>query len=322
MESKFRAASEVKARPQASRLPGGKAGSPDRRAAVTVLAPRIRWFNEPALVLVAYGALGFLIRFAGASLWRSWLASLLALFGAGFSLTAALYPRRDALDLVERLALAGLLSLAVGGISGFALIQSPWGLTLRSSFAILSILNAICYLVVIYRRRHLAAFEQPALAPGRGEISRWFRRQSFAGILIGVVLLATLVAGAGALQNVARDPVADPAMTEFYLRDGSGQLEELPARATAGESLTIGFGVNNREPDDANYQVLALVSNQLVGDSGAFPLKPNQEGLSTLTFTVPATATSRTRVDFILFRNGKRDRDLYLWLKVTPQVGK
>ncbi len=277
---------------------------------------QVQWLNEPAFVLLGYVLLAAVTRIAPGSLPQAIVAALLAMFGPGFSLTTLLYPRPDALDGVERLALSALLSMAVGGIAGFILIQTSWGLTLITYAIAVGAFNILCYVGVLYRRRGWAALEMPGVIDWSG-FGRWFRNQSWGSLLIALALVALLAGGAGALYQASRSPGMDPPMTEFFLLDSNGQIENVPETAAPGATVSLNYGIINREQDAGQYQVLALVGDQLIANSGAVPLEPGQQQVGRLQVAIPAQLSGQVRLDILLFRDGKRYRNLDLWIDVT-----
>ena len=67
------------------------------------------------------------------------LGLLLVLFLPGYSLIAALFPRRDDLDGIERIALSFGLSIAVVPLLGLALNYTPFGIRLLPILVVLSV---------------------------------------------------------------------------------------------------------------------------------------------------------------------------------------
>ena len=65
---------------------------------------------------------------------RSILGLILILFIPGYSLIAALFPRKMDLDGIERAALSFGLSVAVTPLIGLALNYTPWGIKLSPIF--------------------------------------------------------------------------------------------------------------------------------------------------------------------------------------------
>jgi len=59
------------------------------------------------------------------------LGFLCLLFFPGYALISALFPKRDTLSLIERVALSFAMSIAVVPLIGIALGYTPWGITLN-----------------------------------------------------------------------------------------------------------------------------------------------------------------------------------------------
>jgi len=114
------------------------------------------WLNPVAFVLLGYAVLVILVFWINLPLLRAGLGIALMLFGSGYSLVAALFPQSSSLDELMRVALAGGLSLAIGGISGFILASSAWGLEPVSLLVFTILFNLVCYAVVVYRRWRVA----------------------------------------------------------------------------------------------------------------------------------------------------------------------
>lgn len=110
-----------------------------------------RWLNPAAFVLVGYVVLAILIYWVDFRLLRIGLAVILALFGSGYSLTTVLFAS-SYFNTLEKFAVAGGLSLAIGGMSGFALAKLPWGLEPGSLLVAAFLFNLLCYIGIVYQR--------------------------------------------------------------------------------------------------------------------------------------------------------------------------
>ena len=77
------------------------------------------------------------------------------LFFPGYALIAALFPKKDDLDGVERLALSFGLSIAVVPLIGLGLNYTPWGIRLYPILISLLTFIIIMAIVAWYRRRRL-----------------------------------------------------------------------------------------------------------------------------------------------------------------------
>jgi uncharacterized membrane protein len=96
--------------------------------------------------LVAFTSGGFRIAFG----------LLFALFFPGYALISALFPERDRLGGIERLALSFGLSIAVVPLIGLILNFTPWGIKLYPIVISVTIFILIASAVAWYRQRKLA----------------------------------------------------------------------------------------------------------------------------------------------------------------------
>ena len=89
----------------------------------------------------------------------SWVRTVLGLpmvlFFPGYALIAALFPKKDDLDGIERTALSFGLSIAVVPLLGLALNYTPWGIRLVPVLVTISIFTLVMCLVAIIRRTKL-----------------------------------------------------------------------------------------------------------------------------------------------------------------------
>ena len=76
----------------------------------------------------------------------------MVLFLPGYSLIATLFPRRDDLDAIERIALSFGLSIAVTPLLGLALNYTPFGIRLLPILIVLSVFT-ISLAIGAYVRR-------------------------------------------------------------------------------------------------------------------------------------------------------------------------
>ncbi len=88
------------------------------------------------------------------------LGLLLVLFLPGYSLIAALFPRKDDLDGIERIALSFGLSIAVVPLLGLALNYTPFGIRLVPILVVLSVFTVSLAVVAGVRRQGLPEGER------------------------------------------------------------------------------------------------------------------------------------------------------------------
>ncbi|MFV9676759.1 MAG: DUF1616 domain-containing protein [Methanosarcinales archaeon] len=81
----------------------------------------------------------------------------LVLFLPGYALIAALFPRKDDLDAIERVALSFGLSIAITPLLGLALNYTPFGIRLAPVLIVLSVFTISLAICAYVRRSRITA---------------------------------------------------------------------------------------------------------------------------------------------------------------------
>ncbi len=243
---------------------------------------------------------------------RLLLGLTVALFCPGYALQVALFPRRNGLDGVERLALSVGISLALVPLLALALDQLPVGINLKS-VAGAEVGATLLALAVAWARWHRLP-----------EGERWEERLSSLGNLpegrsrfwlygMGVVLVAGLLLLLGLIRLVGTGGET----TEFYLLGPDGRSDSYPRRAYIGRPVTVAVGVVNGEEMAVEYRLEVVDGERLLGQVGPIRLAPGAAYQGPVSFT-PARAGDPVQVQFLLYRNGLPlpYRTLWLWLEV------
>ena len=114
-----------------------------------------------AAILLALATLLFTLTPLGSiAVVRIPLGLLMVLFVPGYSLIAALFPKRTDLDGIERLALSFGLSIAVVPLIGLGLNYTPWGIRLTPVVISLAIFAILMALAARLRRQSLPEEER------------------------------------------------------------------------------------------------------------------------------------------------------------------
>lgn len=246
------------------------------------------------------------------------------LFVPGYCLTAALFPRADDIDGIERIGLS--LGLSVAWISVLALILDwlPWGLRLWP--IVLGELASILLFmaVALWRRRRLPAAE--AYAPDLAWRPRpWWRSlPQFERRIYGLAAAALLVAGLAAAW-VFLVPSPSQFMTEFYMLGPERLAENFPRQAAVGQEIGVTLGLMNRERDARNYRVEVWAVDpwtegrrQLVARDGPLELPVGHGREWPIAWQMPWAADDQV-VELLLFSGDGAEpyRSLRLWLNVV-----
>ncbi len=293
-------------------------------------ARRVAW-KDFRLALLGAGVLVLLIALSQ-WLWflqplRLALGLAYVLFVPGYCLTAALFPREDDIDGIERIGLS--LGLSVAWVSVLALILDwlPWGLRLWP-IVLGELLSILAFMAVaLWRRSRLPAAE--AYAPDLAWRPRpWWRElPQFERRIYGLVAAALLVAGLAAAW-VFLVPSPSQFMTEFYMLGAEGLAESFPREAAVGEDLGVTLGIMNRERDAASYRVEVWAVDpwtagrrELVAQDGPYPLAVGNGREWPIVWQMPWAGDDQV-VDLLLFTGDATEpyRSLRLWLNVTEPL--
>jgi hypothetical protein len=127
--------------------------SPPGSTAEYLISPYSFWFWGAVSVLLVTIASVYLLPPAVPFIYvRYVFGSISVLFLPGYALIEALYPKKEDLDGLERLALSIGLSFALVPLVGLLLNYTPWGIRLDPIVASLSILDLLLVLVGAFRK--------------------------------------------------------------------------------------------------------------------------------------------------------------------------
>lgn len=185
------------------------------------------------------------------------------IFTPGYCLIAALYPRKDSLDAIERLALSFATSIAVVPLIGLVLNYTPWGIRMVPILLSVSAFVVAASCVAGVRRRRLTADERYHVALTLPAVT--LRTASRADRLLSVALAASIVFAVGTLIYVVATPRQGERFTEFYILGPGGMAEGYPTDLSVGEPADLILGVVNHEGEPVEY----TVEVRLNGDAGA-----------------------------------------------------
>jgi len=196
---------------------------------------------------------------------------LMVLFVPGYVLIAALFPRREDLDGIERIALSFGLSIAVVPLIGLGLNYTPWGIRLLPVVISISAFTLLLAATAHWRRLSLPPEERFFLhlrqwadslkeEIGREKDRGWVDRA------LTVILLLSIIASIAALVYVVVTPKEGEKFTEFYILGPGGKAYDYPTAVRAKENSTVIVGVVNHEYRLTNYTLQIEVNNTLPVD--------------------------------------------------------
>ncbi len=236
------------------------------------------------------------------------------LFFPGYALVAALFPKRERMDGIGRIALSFGLSIAVVPLIGLILNYTPLGIRLEPVLYSVASFIFISSVIAWFRRRKLMAGEQfsiefQARMPGRGG-GRWDKALS-------IILVITIVGALGMLGYVLATPRAGERFTEFYLLGLSGEAIDYPEELAVGEEAKVLVAIVNRERETMAYRVEVMIDRAKNNEMGPVTLEHNGKWERLVGFTLNRTGDNQ-KVEFLLYKQGqnKAYTRLHLWVDV------
>ena len=200
---------------------------------------------------------------------RMILGLLLVLFLPGYSLIAVLFPRKEDLDWIERMALSFGLSIAIVPLLGLALNYTPFGIRLTPILLVLAICTVIFAISAYVRRRRIPK-EQRFFVDFRAALSvirDAFSNLSLIDRILTIFLLISIILAISALIYVIITPKVGERFTEFYILGEEGKAAGYPTNLSVGQNATVIIGIANHEYRRVNYTVEIWLVNASYEDN-------------------------------------------------------
>jgi uncharacterized membrane protein len=271
-------------------------------------------FSLALLMLIVAGSNGLPAPLIGL---RLLLGLAFVLFVPGYSLQAALFPRRDDLDGLERLALSIGLSIAVVPLVSLILDGLPWGIGLWPVTVAGSFFIAACSAIAWTRRWLLPKEERFAMHITLNPAGWWAAQDHTNRILYGVLAGAVVTATVSAFA-IVRVPKPGERFTEFYILGPEGLAENYPRDGALGQGTEVIVGIANYEEVASAYRVKVESEGQVIGQNDWVQISPGEIDERPVSF-VPRQAGEDVEIEFFLYRGEETEpyRSLKLWLTVN-----
>jgi len=253
----------------------------------------------------------------------------LVLFLPGYSLIAVLFPRREDLDGVERIALSFGLSIAIVPLIGLALNYTPFGIRLTPILVVLSLLTVSFALGAYVRRCTIPEVNRFEVDFG-GALKHL--KESFKAAdtkidrILSIILIIAIVLAIAMVIYVIVTPKQGEKFTEFYILGPGGKASDYPTSLGVGEVGEVIIGIVNHEYAPVTYHLKVKLSGEVIGEE-SIELMHNETWESPFTFEARRAGEDQ-KLEFLLYKNsfdeginGQEDtevpyRSLHLWLDV------
>jgi uncharacterized membrane protein len=260
---------------------------------------RIKIKDELLPLVLLVLALIIIIAIFPSNILRIILGLPFVLFFPGYTLMAALYPRRERISGMERVALSFGLSLAIVPLIGLILNFTPWGIRLEPILYSVASFIVIMAVFAWFSRKRLIADERFKIEfsltfPGWGSSVR-DRTLSIIIVLAALVILG--VAG----YFIATPKTSSP-YTEFYILNLDSKAVDYPTSLKIGEAGKVIIGIVNHESKTVDYRVEVRIGGVKSNEIGPIVLENGKKREQETNF-IPQVAGNQQKVEFILYKN-------------------
>jgi uncharacterized membrane protein len=233
------------------------------------------------------------------------------LFSPGYTLMAALYPKKTGVGGIERIALSFGLSIASVGLLMLVLNYTTWGITLGTILYSIASSMLIVSVIAYFRQRRLTELERFSLEfqlrmPNLGA-SKLDRALS---IVLVVVALAAL---SFVIYTIAT-PKPSQTFTEFYLPEAEMETASNTA-LKVGEENRVTIGIVNYEDEKVSYHIEVMIDGIKNSETAPIQLDNEEKWEGPVSFT--PNKPGHQKVEFYLYKEANTDpymEPLRLWM--------
>lgn len=260
---------------------------------------------------------------------RTVLSLPLVLFLPGYALISLLFPAKQGLEGVERVALSIGTSVVIVPLTGLVLNYTPFGIREMPLLVSLSAFIVLACAGAYVRRQQLPeekVFEVPFKASFHSLLVEVLRKpESSIEKTTRVFLAISILALVGAVAYTIIVPYEQYPFTEFYILGPEGKADNYTTEYIQGESGTVIVGITNHELRTVNYTVDVRLENKslaLPENLRHIRLEDNATLEQPLEIT-PSIEGKNMELQFLLFNDTEKEvpnEDLRLWINVTKEA--
>lgn len=266
------------------------------------------------------------------------------LFFPGYLLMAVLFPRKESIDNLERIALSFGMSIAIVPLIGLALNYTTWGIRLEPVLYSISSFVLIMSIVALLRQHRLFK-KVEFLTSYEFKMPGW--EGSTINKVLSIILALSILGTIGVLGYTVAKPKVGERFTEYSILGNSGKAQDYPSEfimeggqithvkygadlpETAGERGIVNLEIVNHEYQPTSYRVTMTIDGEpadiFYGDKNIAELGPielaDEEKWEGEIGFVPQHAGDNQKVEFSLIKNDESDPylSLHIWINVIAK---
>lgn len=243
--------------------------------------------------------------------------AILILF-PGYLFIGALYPKKDSLSYINRIALSLGLSIVIVVFIGLVLNYLPWDIGLHPLILSISIFIFFLATITWYIRSHYHPDERYGfiIKPPNWHLINYVVSLSRVYLSLIVLTICLVIGFAVFLSYTLAEPPERQPFTEFYILGIESRADNYPLNLKLGEEGAVVVGIVNHEREVVNYRIEVVVEENKSYELFPIVLEPEEKWHQELKFT-PEQVTKRQQVEFRLTKdNGQLDEVRYIWVDV------
>ena len=236
----------------------------------------------------------------------------------GYLFIGALYPRKDSLGHINRIALSLGLSVAMVVLTGLMLNYLPWGIGLYSIIISISILILLLSVIAWYIRGRYRPDERYGFTVKlpSGNFINYFGSLSRVHLSLVVLAICSITGFAVFLSYTLAKPPEKPPFTEFYILGIGNRADDYPLALQLGEEGAVIVGIVNHEHETTDYRIEITAGNNELYKSLPIELKPEETWHREIKFT-PEQVAKKQKIEFRLTKDkGQPGGVRYIWVDV------
>lgn len=222
------------------------------------------------------------------------------LFFPGYTLLSALFPGRDDLDGLKRVAFSLGLSVAILPLIGLILNYTPWGIKLYPVLISTALFIVVTSAIGWNRQRKLPRADHLHFAFSI-HLTNWAGMTKLTRTLSVSLIIAILVA-ISCLAYVITTPKQGEKLTEFYILGLGGRAEDYPREVSAGQPVYLTVVIVNHEYRPTSYRVEIEIRDETINQLTTGSLDHDQKWEKVINFA-PRIPGEKQKVEFYLYTN-------------------
>lgn len=237
-------------------------------------------------------------------------------FLPGYTLMAALYPKKEGIGRMERLLLSLVMSFVIVSLIGLIVNYTPLGIRLEPMLHSIASFIFVTSAIAWFRRRRLS-WEERFGTEFYLILPSW--RAGIADKALSIILALAILGALGVIGYVVATPIAEDKFSDFYILGLEEQAIDYPKEIRVGDEGGVIVGIANHEYEMVSYRIEVRINGIRNNALGPIVLEHDEKWQREMNF-VPQVSGEKRKVEFFLYKDGEAEpylEPLRLWVDVT-----